>query len=117
MRCSTPSLRLASTPGIEVARSTWWSGMRNTRWEKPTTFDFAGRRAGRAGRPLGVKSFASRDACASSLALIASLEVLLASSQVTVASASVARAATPLAMATAISIFSAVLNPLTVLAW
>jgi hypothetical protein len=57
MRCSTPSLRLREHPGIEVARSPWWSGMRDTRWESGTTDDvrFRRPRAGRAGRQLGVK--------------------------------------------------------------
>jgi len=37
MRCSDHSLRLRRTPGIEVAGSPWWPGMRDTRWESGTT--------------------------------------------------------------------------------
>ncbi len=68
MRCSDHSLRLRRTPGIEVAGSPWWPGMRDTRWESGTTdvVRFCQGRAGRAGSQLGCESFPvlTSDACA-----------------------------------------------------
>jgi len=57
MRCSTPSLGLREDSGLEVADRHGGRGMRDTRWESGTTDDvrLRRRRAGRAGRQLGVK--------------------------------------------------------------
>jgi hypothetical protein len=57
MRCSTHPLRFREDSGLEVARSTWWAGMRDSRWESGPTDGarFRRGRADRAGRQLGVK--------------------------------------------------------------